>query len=1166
MLRFLSSNQAFKNVSARNRGYRHRDHHRYKHTVAVQLDYYMSSQFAGIAYAMTEGLYLKAGITNLNFLPICPVGLELERVRDHCNSNTDDAVIGSVEQNIFTPILYQDPTLKLKAIAAMFRTSPLCLASIINGTNDDKDEIIVGAHEDTVSLLKRILKEEKDDKFSVISSPRATKNVNLMEGTLDMIQAYATTEVPTLERLGVNVKSLPLEGLNGAKLGYSQMLFSPEEDLINEDKRKIIQSFLHATFEGWGMAIRDVAEASLRVDEAKRILNLDDESNDHWNPSSEYKIQSVGLCCDYVKETFEGDRYGVIDSRRWNEANKWLLHPENNTSTEQNENKNICGEQDFGFDSSVWQPSPKILAGNELARISLEKARKLASEFYETHGRKPSLAVITVGKLPRYAQSDRRIELYSNHRHSWFSKTSTGESHAFNVKEINLPDHTKTEELLSEIYRCKDFDGIQLMWPLPDQIDSTLAYNAIEIDRDVDGAHFIGQIEINPSSNPLPPVTPAAAIELMDTYGIDLKGKHVLVVGRSRIVGSPLAHMLRARDAVVTVAHSKIFQEDLKRHVNAADIVVSCVGSPNAINVSWLKEGAQVINIGTTFSEERECLLSDFEGDLSSMASRYSTTPGGIGPLSVAKLYNNVVRAAWKRLSTTGDVEATWEKKSSSLHRSIHFADYDSALSFANKVNAISSEIDHHPNLSFTHKCVNGVDLELEYFTFEANELTGKDYEAARKVNEVLMAEEDKKIKMGDFTYHLRSESIARYPAEPRGSSRLLNVEANGNVRHFDTFSDSILPLLKNAHVVFNQSKVVNARLSVHSVGDPKRNDIEMMILDLGDNLEESCEDSELAVMIRKVGIKVGDTFVENGEGSVSFRIEKILGPWIEGEESNGNGTECTVRIQDKNCTVSELLRSVGSVPIPPYLNRGAEARDIHTYNTVYASGEGSVAAPTAGLHFDNPVLEKIGSDNISFLSLHVGAGTFKPVMVEDARDHKMHSENFIVSVGELQRIIRALELRKRLVVVGTTSSRTLESLYWCGVKKIIKDRRSDYGTSKLNDELVLGQHEWSDLKSLLAEENSEILVIDALKAVIENKSQDETICGKTSLMIIPGYNFKVVEDLITNFHAPDSTLMLLVSAFLEDAEKVQKIYDHAQDKGFRFLSYGDSCYFSRPN
>lgn len=110
MLRFLSSNQAFKNVSARNRGYRHRDHHRYKHTVAVQLDYYMSSQFAGIAYAMTEGLYLKAGITNLNFLPICPVGLELERVRDHRNSNTDDAVIGSVEQNIFTPILYQEPT------------------------------------------------------------------------------------------------------------------------------------------------------------------------------------------------------------------------------------------------------------------------------------------------------------------------------------------------------------------------------------------------------------------------------------------------------------------------------------------------------------------------------------------------------------------------------------------------------------------------------------------------------------------------------------------------------------------------------------------------------------------------------------------------------------------------------------------------------------------------------------------------------------------------------------------------------------------------------------------------------------------------------------------------------------------------------------------------
>ncbi|OEU22792.1 Queuosine biosynthesis protein, partial [Fragilariopsis cylindrus CCMP1102] len=219
--------------------------------------------------------------------------------------------------------------------------------------------------------------------------------------------------------------------------------------------------------------------------------------------------------------------------------------------------------------------------------------------------------------------------------------------------------------------------------------------------------------------------------------------------------------------------------------------------------------------------------------------------------------------------------------------------------------------------------------------------------------------------------------------------------------------------------------------------------------------------------------------------------------------------------VEDTNIhSVSELLRSVGSVPIPPYLDRDAEASDEHAYNNVYASGEGSVAAPTAGLHFTDPLLAKIGQDNISYLSLHVGAGTFKPVVAEDVRDHAMHGETFVVSVGELQRIIESLESRKRIVVVGTTSSRTLESLYWCG-------------------------------------------------AVINDKSHAETISGRTSLMIFSGYKFRVVEDLITNFHAPDSTLMLLVSAFLGNPEKVRSVYENAQDRGYRFLSYGDACYFS---
>jgi S-adenosylmethionine:tRNA ribosyltransferase-isomerase len=209
-------------------------------------------------------------------------------------------------------------------------------------------------------------------------------------------------------------------------------------------------------------------------------------------------------------------------------------------------------------------------------------------------------------------------------------------------------------------------------------------------------------------------------------------------------------------------------------------------------------------------------------------------------------------------------------------------------------------------------------------------------------------------------------------------------------------------------------------------------------------------------------------------------------------------------------------------------------------------------------------------------------------VVAEDARDHAMHGESFTATVGELERIIEAIESQKRLVVVGTTSSRTLESLYWCGVKKILMDQSieeelkvlslhnlSDSEMSCLrtmkkekiyhDDMTVLDQHEWIKLKSIIDQKGLTITAADALKAVIWEKSPEESVQGRTSLMIVPGYKFKVVEDLITNFHAPDSTLMLLVSAFLGDAKKVRSVYEDAQDRGYKFLSYGDACFFSRP-
>mmetsp|Transcript_14909 Transcript_14909/g.30005 ORF Transcript_14909/g.30005 Transcript_14909/m.30005 type:complete len:514 (-) Transcript_14909:1815-3356(-) len=417
-------------------------------------------------------------------------------------------------------------------------------------------------------------------------------------------------------------------------------------------------------------------------------------------------------------------------------------------------------------------------------------------------------------------------------------------------------------------------------------------------------------------------------------------------------------------------------------------------------------------------------------------------------------------------------------------------------------------------------------------------------------------------IRIADFSYDLCIESIAKYPAYPRGSSRLLRVDADGKASYYDNFTESFPILADGSHIVFNESKVVNGRLNVTAEGDNQNKKLEMMILDMGDTgTDVDCIGVDLKVMIRRVGVEVGTTFVEARKGMGTFEVVHVQGLWEEDEHSNGNGTECTVRCiahDDSIKTIGDMLDAVGMVPIPPYLDREAEEADEEAYNNVYAADGGSVAAPTAGLHFTDQLLRDIGDESLSFLSLHVGAGTFKPVIVENARDHQMHAETFQVSVGEVRRIISALESGKPLIVVGTTSCRTLESLYWCGVKRIA-------GLDGGSDNLSLDQEEWIPL--LADKEKSGASAAESLSELIKCKGDDDYLRGSTSLMIIPKkYEFKVVENLITNFHAPDSTLMLLVSAFLGSGDKVRAVYEEAQERGYKFLSYGDVCMFSRPN
>jgi S-adenosylmethionine:tRNA ribosyltransferase-isomerase len=251
----------------------------------------------------------------------------------------------------------------------------------------------------------------------------------------------------------------------------------------------------------------------------------------------------------------------------------------------------------------------------------------------------------------------------------------------------------------------------------------------------------------------------------------------------------------------------------------------------------------------------------------------------------------------------------------------------------------------------------------------------------------------------------------------------------------------------------------------------------------------------------------------------------------------------------DGGYSFSDVMNATGSTPLPPYIKRRAEDSDSKRYQTVFAEVEGSVAAPTAGLHFTEDVLNNLKKKNITydFLTLNVGAGTFKPMKTDNVYDHKMHKESFSVSKSFLENLLKSIDKNK--AAVGTTSVRTLESLYWLG---ILPDKIS-------KDNFELEQWEVYDFmdKDL---PNSKAATENLLEYM--GKNELNIIDGSTSLMIVPGYNFKFTDVIITNFHLPSSTLLLLVSAYLGNDWK--RVYEYALQNDFRFLSYGDSSILIR--
>ena len=395
-------------------------------------------------------------------------------------------------------------------------------------------------------------------------------------------------------------------------------------------------------------------------------------------------------------------------------------------------------------------------------------------------------------------------------------------------------------------------------------------------------------------------------------------------------------------------------------------------------------------------------------------------------------------------------------------------------------------------------------------------------------------------LSIKDFTYSLPEERIAKYPLEERDASKLL-IYKEGNIA-VDIYKNIDAHIPKDSLLVFNDTKVVEARLLFQkSTGGV----IEIFCLEP----HEQYPDITTAMMqhekVQWHCLIGGASKWKHGqilEKKITYNSnEPVLNARYIKKEVDSFIVELSWN--DPALSFAEVLHLFGAMPLPPYIKREAEASDAERYQTVYAHYEGSVAAPTAGLHFTNTVLQKLKEKNIDtdFVTLHVGAGTFKPVKTEIMKDHDMHAEHFTISKSTIQNLLDHLD--KNIIAVGTTSLRTLESLYWLGAK-------SSMGNGQWANEIT--QWEVYDYKEKMIPTKEALE--NLLRCMDEKKLNN--LSAKTQIIIAPGYQFKIVNGLITNFHQPQSTLLLLVAAFI--GNKWRKVYDYASENNFRFLSYGD--------
>lgn len=397
-------------------------------------------------------------------------------------------------------------------------------------------------------------------------------------------------------------------------------------------------------------------------------------------------------------------------------------------------------------------------------------------------------------------------------------------------------------------------------------------------------------------------------------------------------------------------------------------------------------------------------------------------------------------------------------------------------------------------------------------------------------------------ININDYNYDLPDEKIAKYPLDERDMSKLLVFD--GDKIEEDRFRNISTHLPAGSLLLFNDTKVINARMIFEK--------------ETGARIEVFCLDpispSDYAQAFAQNGRCSWKCLVGNSKKWKDGRLKKSiivdgknLDLYITRVREIGNSFEILFEWDNPDICFSQIIDVAGNIPIPPYLNRNSEDIDKVRYQTVYSHYQGSVAAPTAGLHFTERVMGDLKRCNIQSdaVTLHVGAGTFQPVKTDNAAEHEMHTEHFIVKRTTIEKIVQYLG---NITITGTTTVRTVESLFCVGAQ-IFENKDVDA------EEFHVSQWEAYEYKDKYDVRE----ILENLLSWMTAKGLEYIRCA-TQIMIVPGFRFRITDRLITNFHQPKSTLLLLLSAFIGD--EWRKVYGYALENNFRFLSYGDSCLF----